>query len=122
MTSILLVSDHENVYNFILQAVSQQNNIMLKKYEYSQISNMKERDYQTAIMYFDKDKLIKGSFKFIFELRCKFKVPILVVTEGGSTRDKLNILNFGAEDYLEWPFQENEFLYKLECLCRLKRY
>ena len=45
--------------------------------------------------------------------------PILVLTALGTTRDKVNGLDSGANDYLVKPFEFDELLARLRAICRV---
>jgi two-component system, OmpR family, response regulator ResD len=45
-------------------------------------------------------------------------VPILMLTARGETIDKVKGLNLGADDYLTKPFEEIEFIARIEALIR----
>ena len=50
----------------------------------------------------------------------KIPVPVILLTAKSQTEDKVQGLDFGADDYLEKPFQMEELLARLRALSRRK--
>ena len=50
----------------------------------------------------------------------KIPVPVILLTAKSQTEDKVQGLDFGADDYLEKPFQMEELLARLRALTRRK--
>lgn len=49
------------------------------------------------------------------------KVPILVLTKQLEIKDRIRILNLGADDCLVWPADTDELIVRMEA-CNEKRY
>jgi len=49
-------------------------------------------------------------------------VPIVMITGGGTRRDKLDAINAGITDFLSKPFDGEELLARIRTLVRLKRF
>ena len=49
-------------------------------------------------------------------------VPIVMITSGGTRRDKLDAINAGITDFLPKPFDGEELLARIRTLVRLKRF
>jgi putative two-component system response regulator len=49
-------------------------------------------------------------------------VPIVMITDGGTRRDKLDAINAGITDFLTKPFDGEELLARIRTLVRLKRF
>ncbi|HHU08339.1 MAG TPA: response regulator transcription factor [Clostridiaceae bacterium] len=52
--------------------------------------------------------------------RAKIETPVILLTAKGETKDKVNGLDGGADDYLAKPFQMEELLARLRALGRRK--
>jgi len=55
---------------------------------------------------------------FVREVRMWLDVPILVVTARGSEQDVLTGLRAGVDDYMVKPFNYEEFVLRVQSLCR----
>jgi DNA-binding response OmpR family regulator len=67
------------------------------------------------------DRMIPGldGLSLTREIRAKnIKTPILILTAKGQTRDKIDGLNAGADDYMTKPFSFEELLARLRALSR----
>lgn len=61
----------------------------------------------------------KDGVEVLKEIRNKnISTPIIMVTAKGENKDKVDGLNFGADDYLSKPFQTNELIARLKALTR----
>lgn len=63
----------------------------------------------------------KDGFNVLRSLRsAKISIPVILLTAKNQTNDKVKGLDFGADDYLEKPFQMEELLARLRALARRK--
>ena len=63
----------------------------------------------------------KDGFSILRSLRdAKIPVPVIMLTARNQTQDKVRGLDYGADDYLEKPFQMDELLARLRALSRRK--
>jgi two-component system response regulator ArlR len=63
----------------------------------------------------------KDGFSILYSLRnAKIPVPVIILTAKNQTQDKVKGLDFGADDYLEKPFEMEELLARLRALSRRK--
>ncbi|MDR1550288.1 MAG: hypothetical protein LBT06_17120 [Hungatella sp.] len=72
-------------------------------------------------MEFTKQMLNEERYKLIFDFKSRLKSPVLAILEEGNTREKLNILNFGADDYLERKNLEKDCCLKIKQLLSKKK-
>lgn len=64
---------------------------------------------------------LQNGLQICSEIRIKDKsVPILMLTALGTTKDKVNGLEHGADDYLTKPFQFEELVARIRALMRRK--
>lgn len=73
------------------------------------------------IVEFTKQMLNEERYKLIFDFKSRLKSPVLAVLEEENTREKLNILNFGVDDYLERKNMEKDCCLKVKQLLCKKR-
>ena len=57
-------------------------------------------------------------FELIEAIRLSDETPIIVISEGGSDRDRVSALDLGADDYLAKPFSFNELLARVRAQLR----
>ena len=121
MDYILLISDTDDIYSYLKKRKINLLKYSIKKINTSQIKEIKGEEYQAIILDLDQNKLKRSEFKLIFDIKVRVNAPILSVMRGGTTRDRLNAITFGTEDYLDWPERRKEIFYKIDSLCRQKR-
>jgi len=119
---ILIIEDEEKIAKSIAKG--------LKQESYSvDISFTGEKGYQLASSG-DYDLIILDlmlpdidGFEICQKLK-KFNVstPILMLTARGEIEDKVNGLNFGADDYLVKPFNFDELLARIRAIARRPRH
>jgi DNA-binding response OmpR family regulator len=56
----------------------------------------------------------KNGNEIIKEVRCKFEIPIIVVSARMEDIDKIRGLDFGADDYLTKPFSPSELVARIK--------
>ena len=78
-----------------------------------ELSEIEDIQYDFIIIDFDRQQIEEGNFKIIFDIRCKTQVPIIVILDTCKTRDKLQVLNMKADDYIERPLDVKEFKQKV---------
>jgi two-component system KDP operon response regulator KdpE len=59
-----------------------------------------------------------SGFELIEAIRLSDETPIIVISEGGSDRDRVSALDLGADDYLAKPFSFNELLARVRAQLR----
>ena len=66
------------------------------------------------------DVMLPGidGFEVLKRIRQRSKVPILMLTTRGATRDRVQGLENGADDYLPKPFQPEELLARIRSILR----
>lgn len=55
-----------------------------------------------------------SGFDFLKKLRTENDVPVLMLTAMGESQDRINGLEFGADDYLPKPFEPKELLLRIK--------
>ena len=117
---ILIVEDEGNILNFVTalleandyQVVSAQNYAMAKTMYASHIPDLVILDLGLP----DKD----GSV-LLSEIRMRDLTPIIVLSARGEERDKVKLLDMGANDYITKPFGSEELLARVRTALRNRR-
>ena len=116
---ILLIEDDKNAAK-IIKEILRQNNYLVD------IADSGEEGIDHLHTYLDAYDLIildmmlpdmKGS-EVAKRIRKKVTVPILVLSGVNETSEKVNMLSFGADDYLTKPYEKNELLARVSALIR----
>lgn len=120
MSSILIIEDEKKVSAFIEQGLSELN------YEVQSVETpeaarkaMEKRNFDLLIL----DVMLgdKNGMEFAKEIRKGgFNGFILMLTALSTTKDKIQGLDSGADDYLSKPFEFEELLARIRALLRRK--
>lgn len=117
MNRILLISDLPGAKQLIVSLCEGEETIVERISPNQPISHCCD----LVVIEFTKQMLKEERYKLIFDMKSRMNSPVLAVLEEGSTRDKLNVLNFGADDYIEQKNMERDGGRKLNQLLRRKR-
>ena len=115
---VLLVEDERRILNFVAKGLRE------NAYAVDTAADGEEALYQVAINDYDViilDVMIpkKDGFAVCSDLRKSgCRIPILMLTARDTVEDRINGLDFGADDYLVKPFDFNELLARLRALLR----
>jgi two-component system, OmpR family, KDP operon response regulator KdpE len=74
--------------------------------------------FQPDLLLMDLDNQQIRACEFIQEIRSRASVPIIVLSAGGTERDKVAMLELGADDYLTKPFGLEELLARVRVALR----
>jgi two-component system copper resistance phosphate regulon response regulator CusR len=117
---ILLVEDEQKVASFIKKGLEEQTYIVDQAFDGLMGKKLAlNYKYDLIIM----DVILPGisGIKLCKEVRkVDKKVPILLLTALGTTEDKVEGLDAGADDYLTKPFKFQELLARIRALARRK--
>ena len=61
---------------------------------------------------------VKDGWQVCKDIRSKSSVPIIMLTAKGETRDKINGLDMGADDYVTKPFDVKELIARIHAVMR----
>lgn len=117
---ILLVEDEQKVAAFIKQGLEELNHTVDLAHDGVKGKKLSvENEYDLIVLDVMLPK--KSGIEVCQEIR-KFNktVPIMLLTALGTTDDKVNGLEAGADDYLVKPFHFKEFLARVKALTRRK--
>ncbi|SDJ12399.1 response regulator transcription factor [Alteribacillus bidgolensis] len=115
--SILVVDDEWNMRNLLRVYLSQE------EFEVTEAVNGEEALARLASRTFDLvilDLMMPGvdGWEVCARIRQTNQVPILMLTARTETKDKVQGLNLGADDYLTKPFESEELVARVNALLR----
>ncbi len=115
---ILIVEDELALSNAIKRLLEQRGYFVDAVYDgRSAVDYAKAMSYSLIILDVMLPKL--DGFEVVRELRADgIGTPILMLTARGATPDKVQGLNYGADDYMTKPFDTNELLARVGALTR----
>ena len=115
---ILIVEDELALSNAIKRLLEQRGYFVDAVYDgRSAVDYAKAMSYSLIILDVMLPKL--DGFEVVRELRTDgIGTPILMLTARGATPDKVQGLNYGADDYMTKPFDTNELLARVGALTR----
>ena len=117
---ILIVEDELALSNAIKRLLEQRGYFVDAVYDgRSAVDYAKAMSYSLIILDVMLPKL--DGFEVVRELRADgIGTPILMLTARGATPDKVQGLNYGADDYMTKPFAPEELLARIKALTRRK--
>lgn len=116
---ILVVEDDIDINNLITKKLEKH------KYKVTQAFSGSEAILQLFISEFKLmllDLMLPGmrGEDIISKIRDEKEIPIIVISAKTSLKDKVNILNIGADDYITKPFESEEIIARVNA--QLRRY
>ncbi len=117
--NILVVEDDVDINNLITKTLEKQN------YKVTQAFSGSEALLQLSISEFKLmllDLMLPGMSgeEIISKIRDEKEIPIIVISAKTSLKDKVNVLNIGADDYITKPFESEEIIARVNS--QLRRY
>ncbi|MFZ2560084.1 MAG: response regulator transcription factor [Candidatus Nanoperiomorbaceae bacterium] len=115
---VLLVEDEPRLAAAVARGLKQEKyNVEISDNGCSALTLINNGDYD--LMIFDRMMPGMDGLTLTKEVRkANIKTPILILTAKGQTRDKVDGLNAGADDYMSKPFAFDELLARLRALAR----
>ena len=110
---ILAVDDDDRIRDLVKQYLEENNFIV------TTAQNAKDAKEKLEIIKFDiiiLDIMMPGESGLMLtkEVKKNMNVPIILLTAKGETRNRVEGLEFGADDYLAKPFEPKELLLRIE--------
>lgn len=118
MNIILLVSDLPELQEIMVSLLGS-GDTTVKRITANQL---KSDPCDLVVVEFTEQMMKEERYKLIFDVKSRIKSPVLAVIEGGGIRERLNILNFGADNYIERKNMEKELSRKTEQLLRQNKF
>ncbi|MBF0596422.1 response regulator transcription factor [Faecalibacter rhinopitheci] len=119
---ILLIEDDKRISNFLIKGLEENGHfVTLCKTAEEMLASYLQISFDIIIC----DIMLPGmdGMQLIQTLRYKkIYTPILMLTALGTVQDKINALDFGADDYLTKPFHFDELLARINALTRRNQY
>ena len=109
---ILVVDDDDGIRDLVKQYLNQNN------YLVSTSKNAEDATEKVKIIKFDLIVLDimmpgKSGLEFTFENKKKIDTPIILLTAKGEASERVEGLEFGADDYLPKPFEPKELILRI---------
>ena len=112
---LLLVDDDKRILT-LLSAYLSKNNFLIS-------SARNSSEARSLLNYFEFDLLVidimmpgENGLELLESIRKRTNVPAIFLSAKGESKDKINGLEIGADDYLSKPFEPKELLLRLERL------
>lgn len=119
---ILLIEDDKRISNFLIKGLEENGHfVTLCKTAEEMLASYLQISFDIIIC----DIMLPGmdGMQLVQTLRYKkIYTPILMLTALGTVQDKINALDFGADDYLTKPFHFDELLARINALTRRNQY
>jgi two-component system response regulator ResD len=116
-TNILVVDDEWNMRNLLrIYLTRSEWNVAEASSGQDALNMLEQTSFDLVIL----DLMMPGidGFEVCTEIRKKSNVPILMLTARTETKDKVQGLNLGADDYLTKPFDPDELIARVYALLR----
>lgn len=116
---ILIVEDDVDINNLLARMLKKQ------QYEITQAFSGSEAMLQLSLSEYDLmllDLMLPGvtGEEIINKIRGEKEIPIIVISAKTTLKDKVNLLNMGADDYITKPFESEEVIARVNS--QIRRY
>jgi len=114
MQSILVVDDDISLQNYLKELLSESNYSVHTASDGTVALNMINKSKPDLVVLDLGLPTLKGESVCI-EIKKKYPdLPVIILTGTGKTNDMVNLLNLGADDYINKPFVAAEFLARIK--------
>ena len=110
----ILVVDDDNRIRELVKQYLQENNFIVTTAKDSQDAKKKIEIIKFDILILDIMMPGESGLSLTKEIKSKEKTPIILLTAKGETRDRIEGLELGADDYLGKPFEPKELLLRVK--------
>lgn len=118
---ILVVEDDEKIGSF-LNALLEANDYQVVLAETCGLAKMMFNSHQPDLVVLDLGLPDEDGTVFVRDIREHSAVPIIVLSARNSEEDKVEALDYGANDYVTKPFGSAEFLARVRSMLRNTRH
>ena len=118
---ILVVEDDEKLGSF-LNALLEANDYQVVLAETCGLAKMMFNSHQPDLVVLDLGLPDEDGTVFVRDIREHSAVPIIVLSARNSEEDKVEALDYGANDYVTKPFGSAEFLARVRSMLRNTRH
>lgn len=118
---ILIVEDDEKIGSF-LNALLEANDYQVVLAETCGLAKMMFNSHQPDLVVLDLGLPDEDGTVFVRDIREHSAVPIIVLSARNSEEDKVEALDYGANDYVTKPFGSAEFLARVRSMLRNTRH
>ena len=122
LAHILVVDDDEGIRSLVKKYLSE------NKYIVNTAENAEEASKKIKIIKFDLiilDIMMPGQtgLEFLSENKKKINTPVILLTAKGESKERIEGLEVGADDYLPKPFEPKELILRIRnILSKTKKY
>lgn len=117
MLKVAIVEDDKEINNLLASFLTENGYKTISFFDGKAASEgLRSDDYDLVLM--DLMLPYKGGDHLIKELREYSQVPVIVLSAKSMMETKLEVLRFGADDYIMKPFDLNEVLVRIEVVLR----
>jgi len=114
---VLVIEDEDTICNFIM-AILNSNGYQVMKTNTGKEGLSMAASYSPDVILLDLGLPDIDGVEILKSIRGWSKTPIIVVTARGHERDKVEVLDFGADDYIVKPFGTSELLARIRTALR----
>ena len=110
---ILVVDDDEGIRSLVKQYLNE-NNYLVTTAESAETASEKIKVVKFDLIILDIMMPGKNGLDFIKDHKKKLDTPIILLTAKGESRDRVEGLEIGADDYLPKPFEPKELILRIK--------
>lgn len=118
---ILFVEDEANIQNFV-KALLEANDYQVIAASNCAMAKTLYASYVPDLVILDLGLPDKDGSLFLMEIRANDLTPIIVLSARSEEREKVKLLDMGANDYITKPFGSEELLARIRSVLRNNRY
>ena len=115
---ILVVDDESRMRKLVRDFLVRENYEVLEAGDGEEALDLFYQEKNIALIILDVMMPKRNGFEVCREIRETSKVPIIMLTAKGETRDKINGLDMGADDYVTKPFDVKELIARIHAVMR----
>lgn len=109
MAYILIIEDDENISSLLSNTLKQNGyETECARDEMDGLRLVMRNDYHLIII--DLTVLQKDAVDFLRDIRSRKSTPVIVLSEKNAIYNRIQILRFGADDYISKPFSDDEIV------------
>lgn len=121
MARILIVEDDTEINSLLKEHLSEKGYETVSVYDGLHVLDYIQ-EKQIDLVLLDIMLPFKSGDTVLAEIRSRFTVPVIILSAKGTTQNKIDLLQLGADDYVTKPFDLEEVLARIESNLRRIRY
>lgn len=117
MNRILVVEDDREVQELLTEYLSENGYRTVSLYNgFHVLERLEQGDIDLVLL--DIMLPCRSGDRILCDIRRDFTVPVIIISAKGTTRNKIELLRLGADDYITKPFDLEEVLARVESSLR----